>query len=80
MKRCGLRRCNLVGRELREYEDRTGQEKIIHVVFLDGKDQWGSRKADLKRFIDLFHQGIIDYLFIGKEVETDWQATLSTLV
>ena len=72
--------CNLVGRELREFEDRANQAKINHVVFIDGKHQWGSRAADLKRFIDLFHQGIIDYLFVGREVETDWQTTLEDLV
>ena len=37
-------------------------------------------EAHKVRFIDLFHQGIIDYLFIGREVETDWQAALSRLV
>jgi hypothetical protein len=30
--------------------------------------------------IDLFHQGIFDHLFIGKEVETEWQTTLSALL
>lgn len=72
--------CNLVGRELREFEDRTGQPNIAHLVFVDGKDQWGARESDLKRMIDLFHQGIIDHLFIGRDVETDWRATLLTLL
>ena len=44
-------------------------------VFVDGKVQWGHRQSDLRRFIDLFHQGIIDHLIIGKEVETDWETT-----
>jgi hypothetical protein len=72
--------CNLVGRELREFEDRTGHPHVSHIVFLDGKNQWGARDSDLKRMIDLFHQGIIDHLFIGKEVETEWQTTLSALL
>jgi len=72
--------CNLVGRELREFEDRTGQPKVNHVVFLDGRDQWGSRGSDLKRFIDLFNQGIVDRLIIGREVETEWQETLAALI
>jgi len=72
--------CNLVGRELREFEDRTGQPHIVHNVFLDGRSQWGSRDSDLKRMIDLFHQGIIDHLFIGREVETEWQELLSSLL
>jgi hypothetical protein len=48
-------------------------------VFLDGKDQWASRASDLKRFIDLFHQGIIDNLFVGREVETEWEELLRSL-
>ena len=72
--------CNLVGRELREFEDRTDRGRITHVVLLDGKDQWAARGSDLKRFLDLFHQGIIDHLLIGREVETDWQATLNGLI
>ena len=34
----------------------------------------------LRRFIDLFHQGIIDHLLVGKEVETDWEALLGSLL
>ncbi len=71
--------CNLVGRELREFEERTGT-RVAHIVFLDGKDQWSKRKSDLVRFIDLFHQGVIDYLFVGDEVETEWQPLLRALV
>jgi hypothetical protein len=70
--------CNLVGRELREFEDRTDHPQVYHIVFLDGKAQWGSRASDLKRMIDLFHQGIIDYLFIGRDVETEWGKTLES--
>lgn len=64
--------CALVGLELRDFEERTGAPRVRHVVFLDGKDQWSYRKSDLKRFIDLFHQGIIDNLIVGREVETAW--------
>lgn len=71
--------CNLVGRELREFEERAGA-KITHIVFVDGKEQWSHRQSDLKRFIDLFHQGIIDYLFVGREVETEWKETLDSLL
>ena len=55
--------CALGGLRLRQFEERAGAPGVLHVVFLDGKDQWSSRKSDLKRFIDLFHQGLIDYLF-----------------
>lgn len=71
--------CHLVGREIRDYEERSGH-KISHIVFLDGKEQWNARKSDLARFIDLHNQGLIDYLFIGKTIETEWKATLEQLL
>jgi len=71
--------CHLVGRELREFEELAGA-CATHVVFVDGKTQWSHRQSDLRRFIDLFHQGIIDHLLIGKEVETDWESLLASLV
>ena len=71
--------CQLVGRELRGFDDRTGQH-IVHAVFLDGKDQWASRRSDLVRFIDLFQQGLIDHLFIGKQVKAEWPAVLRQLL
>lgn len=71
--------CNLVGRELRDFEKQTGVA-VIHAVFIDGKDQWTARKSDLKRFIDLAHQGLIDYLFVGSDVETQWKACLAKLL
>lgn len=77
LDRIGL--CNLVGRELREYEENSGA-KICHMVFLDGKVQWGSRKSDLKRFIDLTFQGLIDHLFIGKDIELVFPSFLAGLL
>ncbi len=74
-----LYECHLVGFELREYETRFGQ-KINHIVFLDGKIQWSARKSDLKRFIDIMNQGLIDYLIIGKEVETEWRKVLEQIL
>jgi hypothetical protein len=71
--------CNLVGRELREYEERTGF-KVVHVAFVDGKIQWTARKSDLKRFVDLLNQGLIDHLIIGKEVESSWESILTGLL
>ena len=63
--------CQLVGLELRIFETKSGVA-IDHIVFVDGKDQWNSRKSDLLRFIDLHQQGLIDHLIIGREVETEW--------
>ena len=71
--------CHLVGREIREFEE-TSKHKISHIVFLDGKDQWNSRKSDLARFIDLHNQGLIDHLFIGRTIETEWEPILINLV
>jgi hypothetical protein len=71
--------CQLVGRELREFEERTGAS-VSHVVFVDGRVQWSHRQSDLRRFIDLFHQGLIDYLIVGKEVETEWEPLLTALL
>ena len=67
--------CQLVGRELREYEEDSGTS-VIHAVFLDGKEQWSHRKSDLRRFIDLTYQGLIDHLIVGKQVETCWEQLL----
>lgn len=63
--------CQLVGLELRMFESKSGIS-IDHIVFVDGKDQWNSRKSDLLRFIDLRQQGLIDHLIIGREVESEW--------
>ena len=63
--------CHLVGLELKTFESRSGVS-IEHIVFVDGLEQWKSRKSDLMRFIDLHQQGFIDHLIIGREVESDW--------
>ncbi|MBI5345534.1 MAG: hypothetical protein HZB76_00080 [Chlamydiae bacterium] len=67
--------CLLVGKELREYEERYGS-KIYHVVFVDGKEQWEHRVSDLIRFIDLYNQGIINDLIVGQDVELRWSKVL----
>lgn len=71
--------CQLVGREIREYEERA-KTKICHVVFLDGLDQWLARLSDLTRFLDLEHQGLIDHLFVGREVETEWEKLVRSML
>lgn len=70
--------CHLVGLELRMFEAKSGIP-IDHIVFVDGKEQWNSRKSDLLRFIDLHQQGLIDHLIIGREVETDWPILAKTV-
>jgi len=71
--------CHLVGREIREYEEKSKQ-KIAHIVFIDGKEQWLTRKSDLARFIDLHNQGLIDHLFIGRTIESEWERVLTGLL
>lgn len=71
--------CHLVGKEIRDFEKKVGH-KIFHVVFLDGKDQWGARVSDVARFIDLESQGLIDSLIIGSMVETDWAPLLEKMI
>ena len=71
--------CHLVGMEIRHFEEKA-RCKINHVVFVDGKDQWAVRQSDLNRFIDLLNQGLIDYLFVGKAIETEWEPTLTSLL
>ena len=71
--------CNLVGRELREFEEGT-KVKVVHIVFVDGLTQWTARKSDLKRFVDLTNQGLIDALLAGQEIETDLEPLLISLL
>lgn len=71
--------CQLVGKEIREYEGKS-DASISHLVFLDGKNQWQSRKSDLARFIDLECQGLIDRLFVGVDVESKWEEYLTALL
>jgi len=68
--------CQLVGKELRAFEEKTGTA-ITHVVFLDGLEQWRTRRSDFVRFVDLANQGLIDYLIVGEEVEDQWARLLS---
>lgn len=70
--------CHLVGREIREFEERA-KTQIHHFVFVDGKKQWSHRKSDLARLIDLYSQGLVNRLFIGKEVETIWKKHIEAI-
>lgn len=72
--------CNLVGRELREFEERSFKRHVNHVVFVDGLEQWSYRKSDLARFVDLLYQGFIDCLIVGREVETKWKLLLEKIL
>lgn len=63
--------CQLVGQELRAFEDLHGIH-VRHYVFLDGRAQWSARRSDLRRAIDLLCMGLINELIVGREVLTEW--------
>lgn len=71
--------CALVGRELRDFERRT-KLNVQHAVLLDGKAQWAARKSDLLRFYDLYYQGLIDILVVGRQIETEWQPFVKSAI
>ena len=62
-----------------DFEERS-KVKVEHIVFVDGKEQWLKRKSDLARFLDLLNQGLIDQIFIGRSVETNWKPALSKIL
>lgn len=71
--------CLLVGMELRLMEEQVG-ERIAHVCLLDGSEQWGHRRSDLRRFIDILNQGFLDAVIVGQEVEHEWEAFLDAVL
>lgn len=70
--------CQLVGTELRAFEDRHGVG-IGHYVILDGRSQWESRKSDLRRAVDLLYCGLVDELVVGREVISEWPRIMRRL-
>ncbi len=71
--------CHLVGQELRTFERKSGA-RVRHFVFVDGREQWSSRRSDLLRLLDLEAQGFIDRLFVGSDVESVWEQALEQTV
>ncbi|MER5771604.1 hypothetical protein [Streptomyces sp. NPDC001985] len=61
----------LVGLELRMFEEKFGIH-VNHYAVVDGRDQWSSRKSDIRRAVDLLYSGILDELVVGEEVLTRW--------
>jgi len=66
-----------VARELKDLEKEG--IKIWHFVVFDGKKQWETRVSDLGRFVDLLNAGLIDGLFAGREIWTEFKETLEEL-
>ena len=57
----------LVGTELALRANHPSR-RIKHYAIIDGRNQWLSRRSDLRRLIDLLYCGLIDELIIGREV------------
>lgn len=70
--------CQLVGTELRAFEDKYGV-RVEHFVILDGREQWSFRQADLRRAVDLLYCGLIDELIVGADVLTVWPIVMERL-
>jgi hypothetical protein len=70
--------CQLVGQELRAFEDRYGQH-VCHYAILDGALQWGSRRSDLRRAVDLLCSGLLNELLVGREVLSEWPRIVSEM-
>ena len=71
--------CHLVGREIREFEEKA-KTRIYHFAVIDGKNQWAARESDLKRLIDLASQGLLDDLFIGTDVEKRFPEVVESII
>ncbi|MCP9905389.1 hypothetical protein KBY85_14780 [Cyanobium sp. BA5m-10] len=71
--------CHLVGMEIREYESKA-RCKVVHIVCVDGRDQWEARKSDLRRLVDLLNQGYIDTLIVGREVESTFEGVIEAAI
>jgi plasmid stabilization system protein ParE len=70
--------CQLVGQELRTFEDRYGH-RVLHYAILDGVRQWAKRKSDLRRAVDLLCGGLLDELLVGSEVLAEWPRIISEM-
>ena len=62
---------HLVGLELRMFEDEFNIH-VNHYAIMDGREQWNSRKSDVRRAVDLLYSGLLDELVVGSEVLTEW--------
>jgi hypothetical protein len=63
--------CQLVGTDLRMYEDKGGR-RVLHYLIFDGRYQWQRRRSDLARSYDLLSSGLLDEVIVGDEVFDEW--------
>jgi len=60
---------------------KTNKYKPKHFLFIDDKfTWWGMGKSYLCRIIDMLNMKLVDEVFFGKEVITEWPKTLKKLI
>jgi hypothetical protein len=70
----------LDGFEINEAERLLGK-RVKHFLFVDDRfTWWDCGRSYLCRMIDMLHTGHVDEVFFGKEVLTEWEATLRALI
>ena len=70
--------CQLVGQELRAFQALHGVH-VRHYAILDGREQWMTRRSDLRRAVDLLCAGLLDELLVGTEVLAEWPRIIGEL-
>ncbi len=68
-----------VARELMDLYERYGV-KVYHYVVMDGKQQWSYRRGDLRDFLDMLNQGLLDGLFFGRSACSELKGELGTVL
>ena len=62
------------------YEINQSQSKIKHFLFVDDKFTWWKLgKSYLCRMIDILNMGLVDEIFFGKEVISEWPKRLESI-
>ncbi len=70
----------LDGYEIEGVRSRMGRN-IQHFLFIDDRyTWWDCGKSYLCRMIDMLHTGHVDEIFFGREVVTDWEGRIRSLL
>lgn len=70
----------LDGYEIEGVRSRMGRD-IQHFLFIDDRyTWWDCGKSYLCRMIDMLHTGHVDEIFFGREVVTDWEIRIRSLL
>lgn len=69
----------LDGFEIQQFEVEYGRQ-IAHYLFVDDRFTWWEKgKSYLCRLVDMLHTGHVDEVFFGRQVTSEWPATLAEL-